>query len=215
MIARVKEAILRAVIKLSWVGQRHGWNWLTYHPGVFAFFHWAALRQAPTVVPALLDTFPDSSFADVGAGTGVYAAALQRAGRPVLACEHSRMGRVAARAQGVRCVSFDLTTPNPAPLSRRADVAFSFEVAEHLPEALGPRLVSFMLDLAPTVVFSAAQPGQGGHGHINEQPLEYWTAAFERAGARLDDGATATLRRRFDGTGFGWLPSNSQVFRRA
>jgi hypothetical protein len=52
------------------------------------------------------------------------------------------------------------------------------EVAEHLPETVGQRLVSELTRIAPAVLFSAAIPGQGGTGHINEQWQDYWAKSF-------------------------------------
>ena len=60
---------------------------------------------------------------------------------------------------------------------------------------MGDALVDFMTTLqAPTIVFSAAQPGQGGTGHINEQPPEYWAQRFEGRGYDLDRTQTEALR---------------------
>jgi SAM-dependent methyltransferase len=216
MAARAKRLIVEAIFGLSRIGERRGWEWLTYHPGVFVFFHWLAKREAPNVVGSFLATFPDArSFADVGAGTGGYAAYLQRQGRSVVACERSRLGREFARMQHVKSIPFDLNLPEPAAFATTVDVAYSLEVAEHLPPELGTRLVQFMLELAPTVVFGAAHPGQGGAGHINEQPASYWAGEFFRAGAELDPAASATLgeqlRRR---NTVEWMAHNVQVFRR-
>jgi hypothetical protein len=38
------------------------------------------------------------------------------------------------------------------------------------------------------VLFSAAQPGQGGEFHVNERPLGYWQGLFEAQGYRTFDG---------------------------
>jgi SAM-dependent methyltransferase len=217
VVARIKHEILEAIFKLSRIGERHGWEWLTYHPGVFAFYHWLAKREAPSVVGSLLETFPDArSFADIGAGTGAYAAYLQRAGLAVVACERSALGRAVARMQRVTSIPFDLTWPQPAAFGTTVDIAYSFEVAEHLPPELGSRLVQFMLELGPTVVFSAAHPGQGGHGHINEQAPSYWAAEFARAGADLDKGVTSMLAAQLTRTNTiaWWIAPNVQVFRR-
>lgn len=210
----MREAVVWPVVKLSDLGERKGWDWLTYNPGVFALFHIMGMQSAPKVARALRETFPSArSFADVGAGTGVYAARLKRSGLEVVACERSRVGRRFAAWQGVAAEDFDLTRQPPAQINRTVDLAYSFEVAEHLPPELGTRLVEFMLQLSPLVVFSAAQPGQGGHGHINLQPLSYWAAEFERAGAVLDPERTEqfrdVLRAQDD---FWWIPANSQVF---
>lgn len=61
-------------------------------------------------------------------------------------------------------------------------LAISLEVAEHLPHERGPGFVADLCNLAPLVVFSAAIPGQGGTGHLNEQWPSYWAALFEEQG---------------------------------
>jgi len=43
-------------------------------------------------------------------------------------------------------------------------------------------LIKFLADLSDVVLFSAALPGQGGVGHINEQPLSYWRSLFAKHG---------------------------------
>ena len=93
-----------------------------------------------------------------------------------------------------RFVAHDLTRPLPdAVLYERHDLALSLEVAEHLPEARAASFVGELCELAPVVVFSAAVPGQGGTGHVNEQWAEYWARLFERNGFHV----SAALRWRF------------------
>lgn len=67
-------------------------------------------------------------------------------------------------------------------LGNRFDLAISLEVAEHLPPALGPSFVQTLTNLAPCVLFSAAIPFQGGHGHVNERWPDYWADLFEAEG---------------------------------
>jgi hypothetical protein len=64
----------------------------------------------------------------------------------------------------------------------RFDVCLCIEVAEHLSPEAAPRLVEGLTRLSDTIVFSAATPGQGGVGHINEQPHSYWHELFQRCG---------------------------------
>lgn len=65
------------------------------------------------------------------------------------------------------------------------DLAVCLEVAEHLPAGAGDGLVRTLCDLAPVVLFSAAVPGQGGHGHLNEQWPDYWTERFRPRGRHV------------------------------
>jgi SAM-dependent methyltransferase len=168
---------------LSAFGERIGSNALVYNPILYYSFHSLAQRNAPVVIGAIADLFPDARrWLDVGAGSGAFAAEVQRAGRAVVACEYSRFGRRLARKQGIDALPFDLQIPVPAAITGHFDLAYCFEVAEHLPAALGDRLIDFICGHAPTVVFSAAQPGQKGSGHINEQPRKYWIDRFARLG---------------------------------
>jgi hypothetical protein len=41
---------------------------------------------------------------------------------------------------------------------------------------------------------SAAQPGQGGVGHFNEQPPEYWISKMASVGYTLDEALTQRLQ---------------------
>lgn len=63
-----------------------------------------------------------------------------------------------------------------------SDLAMSLEVVEHLPEHVGRNLIGRLTESADFIVFSGAQPGQGGTYHINEQPLTYWVEEFRKHG---------------------------------
>jgi hypothetical protein len=197
------------------VGERFGIEWLTYNPFLFVIYHREATASADGVADALIAACPSArSFVDVGAGSGAHAAALARRGRTAVACERSLVGRVLARWQGVKTRRLDLTADGDVPADLRPDVAYCFEVAEHLDEEVGFKLVRLLAATASTVVFSAAQPGQGGQGHRNERPLAYWQRQFEAAGMAFDEGSTTTLRnhlteRRVPAY---WLSRNSLVF---
>jgi hypothetical protein len=71
----------------------------------------------------------------------------------------------------------------PLKLSEKFDLAVCIEVAEHLQRAAAAPLVQTLTSVAPVVLFSAAIPGQGGHGHYNEQPRSFWHALFAQHGS--------------------------------
>lgn len=75
---------------------------------------------------------------------------------------------------------------------RTYDLAICVEYAEHLPEARAASFIGDLTKLAPVIAFSAAIPGQGGVGHVNEQWPTYWEAHFAAVGYRMVD----ALRRR-------------------
>lgn len=97
------------------------------------------------------------------------------------------------------------------------DLVLCWEVAEHLPPAAADQLVDTLATYAApagTLVFTAAYPGQGGTGHVNEQPPQYWRDSLVAAGftpvqhGPLRDTWTAVC-------GWcQWYPQNLQVFRR-
>ena len=201
--------------RLSRLGEKLGIDWLIYNPIHFHHFHEHAVANAPGVVACMRELFPDARrYLDVGAGSGAFAAEVRRTRVEVVACEHNRAGRQMGERQGVDMRDFDLTQEPPASLAASFDLAYCFEVAEHLPEVLGRVLVRFLADQAPIVVFTAAHPGQGGTGHINEQPKSYWIERFREVGMTLDAERTDLLLagfkdRRVPGS---WFHNNALVF---
>jgi SAM-dependent methyltransferase len=204
--------------RLSRIGELVGWNWLTYNPIHFLNFHNFAVADADNVLDIIEHYFPDAqSFVDVGAGSGAYAAEARRRGHRIVACEHSRFGRYLARRQGVDSRAFDLTRTPPTSVDREVfDVAYCFEVAEDIPAPLGDLLVEFVSSHGREVLFTAAHPGQGGTGHINEQTAGYWQERFARHGKQLDVERTAAIRDALAAADLRsrWLQENAMVFGR-
>jgi hypothetical protein len=187
-------------------------DWLIYNPLVFVFWHDRAVKSALLVGDALERAFPLArSYVDIGAGTGAFAAELQRRHKKVIAYERSRWGRLFARSQGVDVRGLRLEESSLGSLAR-VDVALCFEVAEHLRADLGDILVRACVTSAPIIVFTAAEPGEGGTAHVNEQPRCYWIDRFERQGMKLDSELTEMLRQGFAGAPAGWLSARAMVF---
>jgi len=207
----LREGICNRLVHL---GERLNAPWLIYNPLLFRRFHELALKNAPPVMRTLEQVFPKAQrYVDVGSGSGAFAAEAQRRGRQVIACEHGPTGRRMARRQGVDCRPFDLNQDPPAELSGTFDLAYCFEVAEHLPDAFGRKLVKFIASLAPTIVFTAAQPGQLGQGHINEQPKQYWADRFIEQGFVFRQDLTEVVSDGFrrEGTASDWMVRNVLV----
>ncbi len=94
-------------------------------------------------------------------------------------------------------------------------MAISFEVAEHLPESGADRFVKLLCGLSDVIVMSAAEPGQGGNEHLNEQPHSYWIAKFESLGFKYDASLTETWRRKWAEKKAAWFyAANVMVYRR-
>jgi hypothetical protein len=98
----------------------------------------------------------------------------------------------------------------------RSEMVLCLEVAEHLPPtAAGTLCDTLAVVTGDVLLFSAAVPGQGGSGHVNEQPHDYWRGQL---GSRFieDERATTVLRRSWQdlAPGAWWYGRNLLVFRR-
>jgi SAM-dependent methyltransferase len=74
------------------------------------------------------------------------------------------------------------------------DLAVCLEVAEHLKPESSTFLIKSLTTLSPVVIFSAAVPGQGGDGHINENPRTFWHHEFTQNKFVIADRVRSKLR---------------------
>lgn len=182
--------------QLSRVGEWIGAEGLIYNKWTYDMFHRLAVETAPAVVSSVLRRYPDVlSVVDLGAGTGAHVAEFRKQGLTCVGYEYSPIARqIAVQRLGVELRPFNLADPESfAGDGVRYDLAMSLEVGEHLPADLGDTLVEACVKSAPLVLFSAAVPGQGGQGHVNEQPRSYWIERFEDRGYRYNESETNAL----------------------
>jgi len=134
-------------------------------------------QSAAAIVPLVLEAVRPRQVVDVGCGVGAWLAAFRNQGADRilgLDGDHVPRDRLLIPVEDFR--PFDLA--KPVGLDQRFDLAISLEVAEHLPEAGAADFVALLTRLSDIVLFSAAIPGQGGDGHVNEQWQSYWAALF-------------------------------------
>lgn len=168
-----------------------------YDADFFAGQRDGSLRAARVVVPILLSAFPARSAADVGCGAGAWLRALHDAGvADVDGYDGGYVDRAMLRVAPERFHAVDLRDA-PA-LPRRYDLALSLEVAEHLPPDCADGFVAMLTRAAPVVAFSAAIPGQGGVGHLNERWQDHWRGLFATRGYRPVDLVRPAIRGRPD-----------------
>lgn len=137
---------------------------------------------AERIVPAVVGLLgPVRTVVDLGGGTGAWCRAFKAAGANRVVC----LDHPAARASGLmidesefRAADLEREEPDPVP----SDLAVSAEFAEHLPADRADWIVEFLTRSAREVLFSAAVPGQGGVGHVNERWPSEWAALFARRG---------------------------------
>lgn len=199
--------------RIARLGEWLGLQSLIYNSMVMRQFHDGAMVDAPLVITPILDVFPSCRrILDVGSGSGAFSAELLRRGKLVIALERSAHGRSLAVKQHVDCREFDLLADPPAAVQETFDLVLCFEVAEHMSPEIGDRLIHFIAGYRSPVIFSAAHPGQGGTGHVNEQPDTYWVDRFEKLGFRLDPGLTRRLRSEFSArSASSWFCNNTFV----
>jgi hypothetical protein len=144
-----------------------------------------SLESAKVVVPLLLEYVTAASVLDCGCKHGEWLSVFQQHGtKEVQGFDRGQYERyLIINRSDFRVV--DLS--RPFSIDRQYDMSMCIEVAEHLPPGAAAPLVRALTAAAPVVVFSAALPGQGGHGHLNEQPHAYWDGLFAgRAFIKID-----------------------------
>jgi len=154
------------------------------------FYAWQAqpARTSATVmVPLILEAVgPVGSVLDVGCGMGAWLATWADAGiEDYFGVDGDYVKRADLLVPSQHFEAHDLRAP--LDLGRRFDLVTSFEVAEHLPEELADRFVDSLVRHGDVVVFSAAIPGQGGVGHVNEQWQTHWERKFADRGLEAHD----------------------------
>lgn len=143
-------------------------------------------KSAAVVVPLIVEMLRPSSVVDVGCGTGSWLAQFREEGvEDILGLDYSECSTHLLQVDEGVIRHVDLCAPFA--LERAFDVAISLEVAEHLPEGSAATFVRSLSQLAPVVVFSAAIPGQGGIGHLNEQWPSFWVRYFAENGYAVVD----------------------------
>jgi len=175
-----------------------------------------AARSAGPISESIVNDLQPSSVIDVGCGTGALLEALRDRGCDVFGLEYADAALKYCRNRQLNVEKFDIER-NDLTNNRTFDVATSMEVAEHLPGTVADRYVDLLTRIAPVVVFTAAQPGQGGADHVNEQPSSYWIEKFERRGFAHDKALSQSWRESWQAADDveHWYYRNLMVFRRS
>jgi hypothetical protein len=150
----------------------------------------------------------EPNLTDLGAGTGMYVEA--------------------ARGLGWAAQGYDVADPQPRPdlviqkslleVDDPAHTVLCIEVAEHIDHSVSDEVVAAVWrNTLPggRVIWSAARPGQGGVGHINCQPPEFWRDLARRHGFWPDEQQEQDLHQWITaGYHMGWFANNRQVWHR-
>lgn len=132
-------------------------------------------RSAATIVPDIMRFLQPQSVTDYGCGEGIWLAEFARHGCEILGVDNDR-GQLVIRPDQFH--QLDLVRAKD-PLLPTTDLVVCLETAQRLPPERADWLVDVLCGTSQVVLFSAAIPGQGGHGHVNEQWPGYWYNKFE------------------------------------
>jgi SAM-dependent methyltransferase len=141
-------------------------------------------RSAAEIAPLVFEVVKPFSVVDVGCGEGWWAKAFSDIGCDVVGIDGEYVNPT--EIVDISSIAHDIEQPMGDVITRafdmvggRFDLAVCLEVAEHLRPERAESFVADLCKLAPVILFSAAIPGQGGTGHINEQWPDYWQALFD------------------------------------
>lgn len=153
---------------------------------------WMCSLHVPKKLEKTVELFAPRSVLDLGCGTGQSLDFFADRGVEALGIEGSRLA--IARARRPELIrQFNLN--QELDLRRKFDLVWCFEVAEHIHPNYVRCLVRSMCKHSDRIVLSAAPPGQGGEGHLNEQPPEYWIRLFAEHGFEHDKLNSLELQR--------------------
>ncbi len=183
--AGLRTATLDEVLCIAAV--QHGGSTETslYTPAFYDGQSAGSASSATVMVPMFAALAHPSSVLDVGCGVGGWVAMWLDSGVDAIGVDGDYVPRDHLRVPADRFIDHDLTTP--LDLGRRFDLVTCLEVAEHLPAEAAETLIGSLCRHADVIVFSAAIPGQGGTGHVNERWLSFWAALFATYGYRPYD----------------------------
>jgi glycosyltransferase involved in cell wall biosynthesis len=156
----------------------------------------------------IAENLAPKSALDIGCGPGTYVNALRT--HNISANGIDTDERVASKKYLRNMSLFDL--------NEQAELIICLEVAEHVDPALADDLAVSVADSVAQdgyLIWSAAQPGQGGVGHINCQNKDYWQVRLESHGLKRDAEVEKKLLEWIaSGYHMGWFLNNAMVFRR-
>lgn len=154
------------------------------------------------------EQFDPTKVLDLGCGPGIHVWALNDVGVDCTGID------IDARVDGEKNLVWgDLLQLDE---KWKADLVICYEVAEHIdPQYCDDIVKSVIGAIEPGghLIWTAAQPGQGGVGHINNRPKEYWRKKFLDAGLCQMSGMEDHLKQYcLDGYHMGWFVNNVMIF---
>lgn len=148
-----------------------------------------------------------STVLDIGCGPGLYVYSLRSIKVDAKGIDID--DRVIGKEHLTYKSLFDIT-------DEHADTVICMEVAEHIEQEQADQVVEKVVSTVDkTLIWTAASVGQGGIGHINCQPKEYWAEKITAAGlVRNHKKEQSLIEYSKQGTHMGWFVQNLLYFER-
>ena len=143
------------------------------------------------VIDKILQEFNPNSILDVGCGTGISLKYFLHKNIDAIGVENSMLA-IKNSAVSHKIIRHNLK--KQLFLNKKFDLVWSFEVIEHIHPDFEAIFLNTLVQHSDRVIISAALPGQGGHGHFNEQLPEYWVEKFSKLNFQLNVEMTECLR---------------------
>lgn len=162
----------------------------TYLQDFYNIIRSGCVASAEVVVPVVYDLVKPETVLDIGCGEGHWANKFKNLGCKVTGVDGEY---VASSPLGEDFVALDIDIIGSLSYLPKADLVVCLEVAEHLPASRAESFVAELSALAPTILFSAAIPGQPGAGHIWCKWPTYWAVLFSKHGFYI----SGSIRNQF------------------
>lgn len=173
----------------------------------------AWLRDSEVFADVLLAEFDPESILSLGCGTGRNLSPFHRRGVDVHGVDGSKKAMENGMLPRDRLEHHDLRDPYRS--EREHDLVLCIEVLEHIPAKYADTVVESIVSAGERLVVTAAEPGQGGTHHVNEQPHAYWKQKFEAHGATYCASESQSVVDRLDDIQeLVWIPDNLMIFHR-
>jgi len=143
----------------------------------------------------LVDNFKINSAIDFGCGLGFYLEGIQQAGcKNIIGLEYMYDHAILYLSENMKPYVFKQNIMDKVNYGK-FDLSISIEVAEHLlPEKSDVFIDNLVNASNKYIFFTAAIPQQGGTGHINERPTEFWIEKLKIKGFSLSEVDTKILK---------------------
>jgi SAM-dependent methyltransferase len=156
---------------------------------------WMSSLFPEEILSLIIEKVKPKTVLDVGCGIGNALDYFINQGVDAVGIENSKIAISHAR-NPEKIIRHNLN--REISLQRTFDLVWCFEVIEHIHPTYEKTFLQTLTRHSRLIILSAARPGQGGHGHFNEQLPEYWIKKFEHLNFEFDEKFSNELRQTND-----------------